>query len=98
MTKYLIYNSPHPIYGGKCLVYRFPNLYGACVNRHQKSQGGIEGFWEVTLIKFTGEGNRFALHHHEQISPNPQGYLFIDEVYRLLCDIEKLEPVADKAQ
>ena len=91
MDQYLIYSGPHKLFGGKSLIFRFPNDWGASIVRHQASKGGKEGFWEVGLISFPyKDGNNFYIRLDTDLMSETQGYQFIDEAVNWLGRIKDL--------
>ena len=91
MREYLVYNGPHKLFGGRCMVYRFPSDWGASVVRHQASKGGPEGFWELALISFPEKDHdNFYIRLDTELMHEVQGYQFIDEVLTWLDIIKQL--------
>lgn len=99
MDQFLVYSGPHKLFGGKCLLFRFPNDWGASVVRHQSSKGGIEGFWETALVSFPeNDSNNYIIRLDTSLMSNTVGYLFIDEVLELLDQIKSLKQDAKKTE
>lgn len=92
MDNYLINKQPHVLFGGICLLFRFPNGWGASVVRHQASKGGPEGFWELALVSFedTEKSLQFEIRNDVEWVKDPLGYLFIDEVMDYLEKIKEM--------
>lgn len=100
MEQHIIYMGPHKFFGGHCVVYKFPNLWGASVVRHHASKGGREGFWEVALISFpdsTKDEYIIRLDTPIMLGETP-GYLFIDEVFDILEKIKGLTTSSELAE
>lgn len=83
-----IYASTHPELGGKVLRYRFDNNYGASVVKHRGSYGGLEGRWELAVLRF--EGDDWRLTYGTPITDDVIGYLREDDIPELLDRIAEL--------
>ena len=87
MKEYLLETISHPVYGGVCMLFKFPNLYGASVVRHKRSLGGLAGLFELAPLEFDTEGK---VKLNKGIDKNNIGYLFWEEVVEILYDIKSL--------
>lgn len=91
---------PHPIEtegGGKGIqkIWRFKNDFGASVVRFwigslSGSYGAEEGKWELAVVKFTNNGNDFALTYKTKITDDVIGHLSEEEVEEYLKKIKRL--------
>ena len=89
MKDYLIDTCTHPNYGGLCMLFKFPNNYGASVIRHSASKGGPAGLFELAPLQFRDEETAvIVLDTH--IIDETVGCLFWEEVLDLLSDIKNL--------
>lgn len=88
MKEYLIDTCTHPNYGGLCMLFKFPNNYGASVIRHKASKGGPAGLFELAPLQFNDNSNNIIL--DTAIFNETAGYLFWEEVLDLLSDIKSL--------
>lgn len=83
------------INGGKQVIARFPNGYGASVVRHDFSYGGSAGKWELAVISFTGEGPRdFDLVYDTPITDDVIGWLSEEQAVEICEQIARLDPLA----
>ncbi len=80
----------HPIHSGIQRLYRFGNGYGASVVRHSFSYGSDEGLWELAVIRYLGENERFVLVYDTSVSDDVIGHLSETDVNELLNKIEAL--------
>lgn len=87
MKEFLIDTCPHPNYGGLCMLFKFPNNYGASVIRHRGSKGGLAGLFEVAPLQFNDSDNVIL---DTAMFNETAGYLFWEEVIDLLGDIKNL--------
>ena len=88
-SKYVpIVDSEPYAMGGKQLIYRFENNYGASVVKNSFSYGGTQGKWELAVIKFDGED--FELVYDTPITSDVIGYLSWDNVEEYLDQIAAL--------
>lgn len=92
MDQYLVFKGPHVLFSGKCLLFKFPNGWGASAVRHSASKGGPEGFWEVALVSFPDPENdkKWVIRTDTSFMCDTAGYLFIDEVLDYLDKIKAL--------
>ena len=80
--------------GGVQRLYRFGNGYGASVVCHRFSYGGESGLWELAVIKYQKDGERFSLTYDTPITDDVIGHLPESAVDALLGQIEAL-PAAE---
>lgn len=72
-------------------VYRFSNGYGASVVRGPKTYGGLEGHWELAVIRFYGDAfHQFDVDTTTCITDKVIGDLADHEVNTLLVAISAL--------
>ena len=78
-------------------LYRFKNDYGASVIRAQVMGiwiSGRDGDWELAVIRWMGPGNSFEsfkLDYSTPVTDDVINGLSLEDVEKLLDDIEKLE-------
>lgn len=77
-----------PLNGGVQMLYRFSNGYGASVVRHSFSYGSAQGFWEIAVIKWSGED--FEIVYDTPITNDVIGYVPESEIKGYLSQIEAL--------
>lgn len=86
-----ILKRPHPAgMGGTQEVYRFENGYGASVVQFLGSYGFKSGLYELAVIQFKGDGDRFTLTYETPITDDVIGYLSRKEVNETLDRIAAL--------
>lgn len=78
--------------GGKQVVHRFDNNFGASVVCHDFSYGREEGLKELAVLKFTDSSDKYELTYDTQITNDVIGHLTDEEVNELLTRIEALKP------
>ena len=89
----LIIERPWPVgTGGVQKVYRAPNGYGASVIQTVRSYGYDYGLWELAVIEFKGDTERYKVTHDTPITDDVLGYLEMEEVRRILQQIADLPP------
>ena len=88
--KYLVETLPHPRYGGICMLFKFPNNYGATVIRHDKSFGGKAGLFELLALEFESDNHSLKIDQNSVLWDNAIGCLFWEEVIEILEDIKNL--------
>ena len=87
---------PHPAgMGGTQKIYRFDNGYGASVVNFQFSYGGSDGKWELAVIKYKGDTDKYSIDYSTGITDDVMGYLSDDEVQDVLEQIKLLPTVQD---
>lgn len=74
--------------GGTQKIFKFKNLYGASVVQFPYSYGGLDGLWELAVIKFSGED--YEIDYTTYITDDVIGYLSETDVDDLLTKIELL--------
>ena len=97
MTDKLIFH-PLPENAGVQAIQRYKNDYGASVIRGPYTYGGDEGFYEVAVLRFLGNGDRYELAYDTPIADDVLGYLTISEVLETLSSIEALPPSRKETQ
>lgn len=76
--------------GGVQYAFRFENGYGASVVKHDGSYGNYKDLWELAVVKFIGESDRFYLVYTTDITCDVVGYLTDKDVQDLLRRIKEL--------
>lgn len=85
-----IIERPHPAgIGGIQRLYRFANGYGASVIMFPFSFGADIGLWELSVIKYDGDG-KYSRTYETEIADEVIGNLTDSEVDELLTKIEAL--------
>jgi hypothetical protein len=80
--------------GGEQLLWKFQNGYGASAVRSMFSYGGLDGKWELAVVRFEGEGlARFHIVYDTPVTDDVLGYLSEAEVDEALKQIEMLPPI-----
>ena len=74
--------------GGRQVVFKFPNGYGASLIQTPFSYGGTDGKYEVGVVQF--DGDDFKLTYETPITNDVLGYLTEAEVLKTLTDIKAL--------
>lgn len=74
--------------GGKQVIFRFPNGFGASVVRHFGSYGSAAGLWELAVT--TWSGDEFELTYDTGIADDVVGHLSPAEVDEYLLRIASL--------
>lgn len=77
--------------GGTQVIHRFDNGFGASVIRGPYTYGGPEGFFEVGVIEFKGDGNEYGLTYDTPITDDVLGWLDEAGVEDVLAQIEALD-------
>lgn len=77
--------------GGRQVLHRFENGYGASVIQGPYSYGGDEGLYELAVIVW--EGLAYELTYDTPITDDVLGYLTPEEVDEALARIEALPEV-----
>jgi len=77
------------LHNGVQFIFKFDNMFGASVVRHEKSYGGNAGFWELAVIKFDNE-NEWHIDSTTKITSDVLGFLVPKEVESALKKINKL--------
>lgn len=77
--------------GGVQLIYKFENGYGASVVRHNYSYGRDRGLWELAVIQFYGNEERWELTHNTPITDDVIRDLTKLEIDEILNDIKNLD-------
>lgn len=87
--------------GGLQLIYKFENEYGASVintpfssvNNVISIARQIESptFWELAVIQFYGDGDRYEITYDTPITENVIGHLTAMDLEEILQEIKKLE-------
>ena len=72
-------------------IYRFDNGYGASVISGGYAYTDMDHPYELAVIKFDGEGDRFSLCYDTPIGSDVIGYLDADEVNEILKQIKHLK-------
>jgi phosphate-selective porin len=78
------------LHGGVQRLYRFDNGWGASVIRHSGSYGSDRGLWELAVIRYLGEDDRFRLNYTTPVTDDVIGHLTDDDVEKLLLQISEL--------
>ena len=76
--------------GGRQVLHKFENGFGASVVQHEFSYGGDEGLFELGVIKFESE-DEWHLNYSTSVTDDVLGYLTEEDVQDLLTKIEQLE-------
>jgi hypothetical protein len=74
------------INGGKQLIAKYPNGYGASIVQHHFSYGGKEGLFELAVF----HPNRLC--YATPITSDVIGWLTAEDVVKILHDINNLPP------
>ncbi len=72
-------------------IFRFDNGYGASVIKSIMSDGHEHDFWELAVIGFFEDTDRFELCYGTPVTSNTEGYLTDWEVRNLLKQIKELK-------
>lgn len=75
--------------GGKQVIFRFPNGFGASVVRHFGSYGSSAGLWELAVIAWSGK--EFELTYDTEVTDDVIGYLNpadVDECLRRIASLD----------
>lgn len=76
---------------GVQLIYKFENGYGASVVKHSYSYGWDRGLWELAVIQFYGNEERWDLTHNTPITDDVIRDLTKLEIDEILNDIKNLD-------
>ena len=76
--------------GGTQEIYHFPNGYGASVVRNFGSYGGLDGNFELGVLKHDLEKDEWHLSYDTPVATDVLGYLERPEVRELLQQIQRL--------
>lgn len=77
--------------GGPAKRYRFEGTsYGASVVQHHGSYGGDEGFWELAVIHFQANSEKWSICYCTPVTNDVMGWLRDDEVQDTLAQIDAL--------
>lgn len=83
--------------GGRQIVIRFPNGFGASVVQHSFSYGGDQGLWELAVLRTTSEDPwDIEITYSTPITPDVIGWLDEADVIETLERIAQL-PAAHHA-
>ena len=88
MEKYLVLERE--IRGGIQKVYRFENNYGASVIKFPSSYGCEQGEWELAVIRFPSDNDKFRIDFKTPITDGVLGHLSWMEVEVHLKEIMSL--------
>ena len=80
------------------LVYRFPNGYGASVVQGPTTDGGLEGLWELAVIRFNSTHPcDFTVDESTALGTDTHGDLTQECVEALLVFVEHIDSGAVSA-
>ena len=79
------------LHGGVQRLYRFDNGWGASVIRHSSSYGSDRGLWELAVIRYSDDSNKFVLDYTTPITDDVVGHLTDADVEKLLVQIDELK-------
>lgn len=75
--------------GGRQVIHKFDNGYGASVVQHRFSYGGEEGLFELGVLSFSDDG-KWGLIYDTPITDDVLGWLTDEDVEAVLKQIEAL--------
>ena len=78
-------------HGGTQKIYKFDNGFGASVIRTEYSYGSEDGLWELAVIRFLGDVEKFEIVYDTGITDDVIGDLTPGGVEQELEKIEKLK-------
>lgn len=79
------------LHGGVQRLYRFDNNWGASVIRHDSSYGSDRGLWELAVIRYSDDSDKFVLDYTTPITDDVVGHLTDADVEKLLVQIGELK-------
>ena len=91
--KYLLSTFREDVFGRKGIhyVFKFDNYYGASVIKHYGSYGYEEDLWELAVVNFRSNPDKFVLDYNTPITADVEGWLTDEEVRNLLGKIKELK-------
>jgi hypothetical protein len=78
--------------GGRHIIVRFPNQFGASIVQFSGSYGGEDGLWELAVIKYASEGpDDWGLCYTTPITADVLGWLTEEQVLETCHRIAALD-------
>ena len=88
--QYLVEREDRNMMNGVQYIFKFENHYGASVIKHDGSYGRDEDLWELAVIKYETDRDKWHLNYGTEITDDVIGWLTDEGVRDLLKRIKEL--------